>query len=182
LKGTTDADGEQDDHEARYRKKNLYALGPRYVYLKGGHLVGEDCPDLVYDGEIFVALPAKRVATKNTHGTGCTLSSAIAALLPQSSDAISVKSRAILTPASLIEAFDPVRFSALHEGSRQVQAHSSSAMRNVERITLLSALAPSMMNRRQTFGSSPRSIRLSMSACTTAAFSVALSIRPSGCL
>src|SRR5450759_639755 len=35
---------------------------------------------------------------------------------------LAVKSRAILTPASLIEAFDPVRFSALHEGSRQVQA------------------------------------------------------------
>lgn len=69
--------------------RNLYVLGPRYVYLKGGHLVGDDCPDLVYDGEIFVALPAKRVATKNTHGTDCTLSSAIATLLPQSSDAIS---------------------------------------------------------------------------------------------
>src|SRR5450830_1526200 len=49
-------------------------------------------------------------------------------------------------------------------------------------MALLSALAPSMMNSRQTFGSSPRSIRLSMSACTTAAFSVAPSIRPSGCL
>ena len=32
--------------------RNLYALGPRYVYLKGGRLVGEDCHDLVYDGEI----------------------------------------------------------------------------------------------------------------------------------
>src|SRR6516165_10251161 len=49
-------------------------------------------------------------------------------------------------------------------------------------MTLLSALAPSMMNSRQTLGSSPRSIRLSMSACTTAAFSVAPSIRASGCL
>src|SRR5437764_11494190 len=49
-------------------------------------------------------------------------------------------------------------------------------------MTLLSALAPSMMNRRQTLGSSPRSIRLSMSGCTTAAFSVAPSIRASGCL
>src|SRR5215471_21483744 len=49
-------------------------------------------------------------------------------------------------------------------------------------MTLLSALAPSMMNSRQTLGSSPRSIRLSMSACTTVAFSVAPSIRASGCL
>jgi len=43
-------------------------------------------------------------------------------------------------------------------------------------------LAPSMMNSRQTVGSSPRSIRLSISAWTTAVFSVALSTRPSGCL
>ena len=49
-------------------------------------------------------------------------------------------------------------------------------------MTLLSALAPSMMNSRQTFGSSPRSIRLSISAWTTAVFSVAPSTRPSGCL
>src|SRR5437764_11804433 len=49
-------------------------------------------------------------------------------------------------------------------------------------MTLLNALAPSMMNSRQTLGSSPRPIRLSMSACTTAAFSVAPSISASGCL
>src|SRR5207248_11509265 len=49
-------------------------------------------------------------------------------------------------------------------------------------MTLLSALAPSMMNSRQTLGSSPRSIKLSISACTTAAFSVAPSSSASGCL
>jgi hydroxymethylpyrimidine/phosphomethylpyrimidine kinase len=56
------------------------------VYLKGGHLGGDESPDLLYDGETTVELTAARVHTANTHGTGCTLSSAIAALLPQRSD------------------------------------------------------------------------------------------------
>ena len=51
---------------------------------------------------------------------------------------------------------------------------------NVRRIALISAFEPSTMNRRQSFGSSPRSIRLSNSTCTTAAFSVAPSSKPSG--
>ena len=63
----------------------LRALGARWVLLKGGHL--EDDPDAVdllvesSSGEIL-ELRAPRVATKNTHGTGCTLSSALAASLP----------------------------------------------------------------------------------------------------
>src|SRR6516162_5734787 len=52
----------------------------------------------------------------------------------------------------------------------------------VLRIALVSALAPSMMNSRQTLGSRPRSIRLSSSACATVAFSVAPSITARGCL
>jgi hydroxymethylpyrimidine/phosphomethylpyrimidine kinase len=64
----------------------LHRLGPPYVYLKGGHLGGTESPDLLYDGTTTVELSAKRVHTANTHGTGCTLSSAIAALLPQRPD------------------------------------------------------------------------------------------------
>ena len=49
------------------------------VLAKGGHLAGEDCPDaLVSASEVLAEFSAPRVATKNTHGTGCTLSSAIA--------------------------------------------------------------------------------------------------------
>jgi hydroxymethylpyrimidine/phosphomethylpyrimidine kinase len=55
----------------------------RWVLLKGGHLPGPEALDLLFDGERMIELPAKRVETKNTHGTGCTLSSSIAALLPQ---------------------------------------------------------------------------------------------------
>lgn len=58
----------------------LYKLGPKAVLLKGGHLEGEP-NDLLYDGEQFHWIKGKRIETKNTHGTGCTLSSAIAANL-----------------------------------------------------------------------------------------------------
>jgi len=72
--------------EMRDAVRALHRLGPRYVYLKGGHLGGEESPDLLYDGSTIVELTARRVRTANTHGTGCTLSSAIAALLPQRPD------------------------------------------------------------------------------------------------
>jgi hydroxymethylpyrimidine/phosphomethylpyrimidine kinase len=72
--------------EMREAVRALHRLGPRYVYLKGGHLHGDESPDLLYDGATTVELTAKRVDTPNTHGTGCTLSSAIAALIPQRPD------------------------------------------------------------------------------------------------
>jgi hydroxymethylpyrimidine/phosphomethylpyrimidine kinase len=60
----------------------LLALGPAALVLKGGHLGTDDAPDLFADGGRVVELPARRIPTKNTHGTGCSYSSAIAALLP----------------------------------------------------------------------------------------------------
>ncbi|HXL02725.1 MAG TPA: bifunctional hydroxymethylpyrimidine kinase/phosphomethylpyrimidine kinase [Candidatus Atribacteria bacterium] len=60
---------------------SLKKWGPRYVLLKGGHLPGEEIVDILFDGERFISYPAPRVATKNTHGTGCTYSAAICALL-----------------------------------------------------------------------------------------------------
>src|SRR4029077_220166 len=63
--------------------RDLHRLGARWVLLKGGHLTGADSTDLLFDGTTITALPAHRIATRNTHGTGCTLSAAIAALLPR---------------------------------------------------------------------------------------------------
>lgn len=60
--------------------RHLKAKGPRAVVVKGGHLQG-DAVDVFFDGERLVELPAPRIATKNTHGTGCTYSAAIAARL-----------------------------------------------------------------------------------------------------
>jgi hydroxymethylpyrimidine/phosphomethylpyrimidine kinase len=60
----------------------LRALGPQAVLLKGGHLAkGASSVDVLDDGAEPLTLAAPRIATANTHGTGCTLSSAIAALL-----------------------------------------------------------------------------------------------------
>jgi len=67
----------------RAAARTLRGLGPANVLVKGGHLAGDRLVDILFDGTHFVELPADRVQTRNTHGTGCTLSSAIAALLPQ---------------------------------------------------------------------------------------------------
>lgn len=60
--------------------KEICALGAKNVLIKGGHLQN-DATDLLYDDQQFYSFPAKRIETKNTHGTGCTLSSAIASYL-----------------------------------------------------------------------------------------------------
>ena len=66
--------------EMREAARALRALGPRAVVVKGGHLEG-DAVDVFWDGERMEELSAPRVATKNTHDTGCTYSAAIAARL-----------------------------------------------------------------------------------------------------
>jgi len=60
---------------------DLRGLGPFAVLLKGGHLEGLGAIDVLDDGADPLVLGAKRIETQATHGTGCTLSSAIAALL-----------------------------------------------------------------------------------------------------
>jgi hydroxymethylpyrimidine/phosphomethylpyrimidine kinase len=59
----------------------LCDLGARAVLVKGGHLAGDQAVDLLHDGAEFVRLSAPRIETPHTHGTGCTYSAAIAALL-----------------------------------------------------------------------------------------------------
>jgi hydroxymethylpyrimidine kinase/phosphomethylpyrimidine kinase len=58
----------------------LHAMGPEWVLVKGGHL-GLDATDVLYNGEIFAEVTEERIVSFNTHGTGCTLSAAIAAYL-----------------------------------------------------------------------------------------------------
>jgi len=66
--------------------KRLLALGPRAVLIKGGHGQGADSIDYLVGASGTIALSAPRVATANTHGTGCSLSSAIAAGLAKGED------------------------------------------------------------------------------------------------
>jgi hydroxymethylpyrimidine/phosphomethylpyrimidine kinase len=69
--------------EMRDAVRDLHRLGSRWVLLKGGHLEGPDSTDLLFNGQTVAEFSARRIATRNTHGTGCTLSAAIAALLPR---------------------------------------------------------------------------------------------------
>ncbi len=59
----------------------LHKMGANSILIKGGHKSGDDSTDIFFDGKEFNILESKKIKTKNTHGTGCTLSSAIAANL-----------------------------------------------------------------------------------------------------
>lgn len=62
--------------------KRLLDMGPQAVLMKGGHAIGGVCTDVLIDASgVVTTLSAPRVLTKNTHGTGCTYSAAIAAHL-----------------------------------------------------------------------------------------------------
>ena len=60
--------------------EKIIALGAKAVLVKGGHL-SDTADDLLFDGSTETWFPGKRIPTKNTHGTGCTLSSSLAANL-----------------------------------------------------------------------------------------------------
>ena len=64
--------------EIREAAMRIVEMGAKTVLIKGGHLKGP-AVDFFYDGKKFAALNAPRIRSKNTHGTGCTLSAAIAA-------------------------------------------------------------------------------------------------------
>ena len=66
--------------EMRHAARLIFAMGCRAVVVKGGHAEG-DAKDVLYDGEMFFEFSSPRIDTRHTHGTGCTLSSAIAANL-----------------------------------------------------------------------------------------------------
>jgi hydroxymethylpyrimidine kinase/phosphomethylpyrimidine kinase len=61
--------------------ENILALGPRAVLVKGGDVQSERATDLLLDSTGGVTFTTRRLLTKNTHGTGCTLASALACLL-----------------------------------------------------------------------------------------------------
>ncbi|MGH7397775.1 MAG: bifunctional hydroxymethylpyrimidine kinase/phosphomethylpyrimidine kinase [Candidatus Rokuibacteriota bacterium] len=67
---------EPEDMEEAARR--IHLMGPRYVLVKGGHLKG-DAMDLLWNGRDFTRFSTPRIDSQNTHGTGCTLSAAIAA-------------------------------------------------------------------------------------------------------
>ena len=75
----TDAPLARDEAELQAQAQKLLALGAGAVLIKGGHAGGAESVDLLVEADGSARFTAPRVATKNTHGTGCTLSSAVAA-------------------------------------------------------------------------------------------------------
>jgi hydroxymethylpyrimidine/phosphomethylpyrimidine kinase len=63
----------------------IFGMGPQWVLVKGGHLPGNPV-DLLYDGRQAIRYPGQRIDTRHTHGTGCTLASAIASNLAKGAD------------------------------------------------------------------------------------------------
>jgi len=74
-----------DDNPAT-QAKALQALGPKAVLIKGGHAEGDICTDLLLTKDDSHEFAAQRINTRNTHGTGCTYSSTIAANLAKGMD------------------------------------------------------------------------------------------------
>jgi len=73
----------RDEDDMELAARELHHMGARNVLLKGGHLSGQEATDILFDGKVVRRYASRRITTKNTHGTGCTYASAIAAFLAQ---------------------------------------------------------------------------------------------------
>ena len=111
--------------------KAIKALGPRYVLVKGGHLSGPKILDVLYDGKRFEVWDTPKIPTEHTHGSGCTISAAIAAGLAKGhkvKEAVDTAQRyihaAIRTAVKIGKGKGPVNHLAKVEGS-DVQSPTS---------------------------------------------------------
>jgi hydroxymethylpyrimidine/phosphomethylpyrimidine kinase len=102
----TGAPPARNEAEMEVQARQILALGARNVLIKGGHSGGNESIDLLIGQGDVVRLSAKRIATKNTHGTGCTLSSAIAAGLAKGLDLAAAAHDAKAYITSVIAAAD----------------------------------------------------------------------------
>jgi hydroxymethylpyrimidine/phosphomethylpyrimidine kinase len=101
-----------DEAAVEKQGRRLLALGCKTVLIKGGHGEGAESIDYLIDSSGVTALAAPRIATKNTHGTGCSLSSAIAAGLAKGEGMESAVRKAKAFVSAAIAAAD--RFSVGH--------------------------------------------------------------------
>ncbi len=75
----------ESERDLRRAAEAVLSLGPRWALIKGGHLEGE-AVDLLSDGDTELVLRAPRLDNRHTHGTGCTLASAVASRLALGDD------------------------------------------------------------------------------------------------
>jgi len=88
-------------HDMHIAVADLLALGPKAVLLKGGHLAGKQITDLLATENGVEAFQSTRVLTRHTHGTGCTLASAISIGIAQG---LSVRSAVVRARAYVLGA------------------------------------------------------------------------------
>ena len=99
----------RNEREMEVQAREILSLGAHYVMIKGGHGAGAESVDLLIgEGEV-VRLSAARIATRNTHGTGCTLSSALAAGLAKGRDVIAAAQDAKAYVTAAIAAADALQ-------------------------------------------------------------------------
>jgi hydroxymethylpyrimidine/phosphomethylpyrimidine kinase len=109
-----DAPPAQNETDMRAQAERLLELGPKAVLIKGGHADGAESVDLLVEPTAVVRLAAQRIATGNTHGTGCTLSSAIAAGLAKGLDLAEAVRQAKAYVTAAIAASDRLRVGSGH--------------------------------------------------------------------
>ncbi len=84
----------KNDDDMFIAAKEIKKLGVNFVVVKGGHMDGKNVTDVLYDGKEYKKFVYPRIRTKNTHGSGCTLSSAISSYLAKGYDPIVSYSKA----------------------------------------------------------------------------------------
>lgn len=104
----------EDDAALIEQGRALMALGPKTVLMKGGHAAGEICHDHLVSVSGVQSFTAKRVVTRNTHGTGCTLSSSIAAGLAKGLSIADAVAEAHSYLAAAIRAADDLTIGSGH--------------------------------------------------------------------
>jgi hydroxymethylpyrimidine/phosphomethylpyrimidine kinase len=104
----------RDEDEMRAQAVRLVEQGARAVLIKGGHSEGAESVDVLQAPGSFTRLATERIATTNTHGTGCTLSSAIAAGLAKGLDLVAAVREAKAYVSAAIAAADRLTIGSGH--------------------------------------------------------------------
>ena len=116
--------------------KIIHSLGAKNVVVKGGHLMG-DAVDILYDGKKFHEFISERIDTKNTHGTGCTYSAAIATFLAKEKK--EEKERSVFKAVKMAKEYitEALRFSFCLGRGHGPTNHFAPVLRDSQRYTCI---------------------------------------------
>ena len=97
----------KNELEMEQAASDLHAFGAANVLIKGGHLSGRFSTDVLFDGKNYHHFSSERIFTSNTHGTGCSYASAIAAMLAQGEPLLTAVEQSKLFISSAINKGSP---------------------------------------------------------------------------